>query len=121
MIDSLTADTLRKEPLPLDSLPQQEQTYLRRSTRPVIRASTLYRPGPSNNMAKCPVRNAGANSCHSVFALLHPRMHPPGQQTKKPGNEPPPPRNVHDVPAFLQPHVNLPGRLLHRRYPELHG
>lgn len=67
--DSLTIDSLHKEPLPADSLmqgripPDNVETYLPRALRPKIQASRLYLPGPSSKIARYPVRNAGANSC----------------------------------------------------------
>lgn len=82
--DSMTTDSLRREQAPVDSLrkeriptdsvrnePAQQvdslprQTYLLRPKRLNNQASILYRPGPSNNIAKYPVRNAGASSCLS--------------------------------------------------------
>ena len=63
MTDSLMTDSLTRDSLTADSLSQQ--TYLLRLKRPEIQASTLYRPGPINPMARYPVKNAGANSCLS--------------------------------------------------------
>src|SRR5690606_23959335 len=57
------ADSVTGEPVRRDSVPAQ--AYLLRAMRAEIHASTLYRPGPSNRMARNPVRNAGASSCLS--------------------------------------------------------
>lgn len=76
-LDQTPGDSLKPEPKPADSVAIKRishdsilrdyiplQAYLLRlRRRPNTQASRLYRPGPSNNIAKYPVRNAGANSC----------------------------------------------------------
>ncbi len=70
--EPLPADSLKQDRMPTDSIASEpiqpksrSSAYLPRSMRRKIQASRLYFPGPSNNIARYPVRNAGASSCLS--------------------------------------------------------